>query len=59
MDEIAGLLNIVQGVVFIEIRRHERPWLFSLDEYDENRFYRSVTTGLSGGAPSQNALQIL
>lgn len=46
IDEIATLLTLHQhpmGVVFIEIKRHERPWLFNLDEYDDSKFYKSIT----------------
>ena len=51
MDEIACLLALPQaspGVVFIEIKRHEKPWLFNLDEHDDSKFYKSVTLATGG-----------
>ena len=49
MDEIAALLSSEgpPGAIFIEVKRGERPWLFSLDEFDDPKFYKSVLQSTS------------
>lgn len=47
IDEIAALSSLHQhppGVIFIELKKHDKPWLFNLDEYDESRFYKPVAS---------------
>ena len=61
-DEIATLLSLPQappGVIFIEVRRGDRPWLFSLDEYDDKKFYKSILLQMNNtAAASPIAVQI-
>ena len=37
------MVNGSQGTVFIEIYKHEKPWLFNIDEHDDSKFYKSIT----------------
>lgn len=36
IDEIAILGSITQAVVFIEIRKPNKPWLFNINNHDED-----------------------
>ena len=45
IDEIATLIMVNQspGTIFIEVYKHDKPWLFNIDEHDDAKFYKSVT----------------
>ena len=67
VDELATISSCggqTQVTIFIEVRRKDLPWLFTLDCDDESRFYKSVTqaTTASNGievSASPMAVQVL